>query len=65
MDENEQDATTLAAWCDTVARLLYLQIDRADRHEIIANLSMLKTQMDLVGSFALDDREEPAPHFRA
>jgi hypothetical protein len=64
MDKNELDATTLAAWCDSAAKLLDLPIDRADRHEIIANLSMLKLQMDLVGSFALDDREEPAPHFR-
>jgi hypothetical protein len=61
MDHNEH----ATAWCDAMAELLDLPLDKADRNEIIANLRVLKQQMDLIGNFTLDDREEPAPQFRA
>jgi hypothetical protein len=48
-----------------MAELLDLPLDKADRKEIIANLRVLKQQMDLIGNFTLDDREESAPQFRA
>jgi hypothetical protein len=63
MDETDQNAIEL--WCDSLARLLDLPLGKADRNEIIVNLRMLKQQMDLVNAFAGDDREEPAPLFRA
>jgi Protein of unknown function (DUF4089) len=61
MDNNEH----VTAWCDAMAELLDLPLDKADRKEIIANLRVLKQQMNLIGNFTLDDREEPAPQFRA
>jgi len=59
------DETILAAWCDAMAALLDLPIERADRTEIIANLRIIVRQMKLVDEIPLDDFAEPAPVFRA
>ncbi|MGO9007381.1 MAG: DUF4089 domain-containing protein [Beijerinckiaceae bacterium] len=65
MSDGEQSADGLAAWCSAMAQLLNLPIDKADGREVIANLRVLAAQMELVGSFGLDEREDPAPQFRA
>jgi hypothetical protein len=65
MSDSELSADELAAWCGAMARILRLPIDRADSGEIIANLRVLAEQMKLVDGFQLDDREDPAPQFRA
>jgi hypothetical protein len=59
-----QDETALAAWCDAMAGVLNLPIDRGDRAEIIANLRLIARQMAIVAEVVLDDAE-PAPVFRA
>lgn len=56
---------TLNAWCDTMAALLDLPIERGDRAEIIANLRIIARQMTLVDAIALSDLAAPAPVFRA
>ncbi len=53
------------AWCEALAALLELTIDRGDRTEIIANLRLIARQIEIVESVALDDLAEPAPVFRA
>jgi hypothetical protein len=65
MGDGEKSAEEFAAWCSAMAQLLNLPIDNADGREVIANLRFLAAQMQLVGSFVLDDREDPAPQFRA
>jgi hypothetical protein len=65
MSDGEKSAEEFAAWCSAMARLLNLPIDTADGREVTANLRVLAAQMQLVGSFVLDDREDPAPQFRA
>ncbi len=65
MSEAEKNAEEFAAWCSAMAQLLSLPIDTADGREVIANLRVLAAQMELVGSFGLDEREDPAPQFRA
>ncbi|QAY95531.1 DUF4089 domain-containing protein [Methylovirgula ligni] len=55
----------LAAWCDALAALLELPIERGDRAEIVANLRLIARQIELVFEVALDDLAEPAPVFRA
>jgi hypothetical protein len=57
--------TLLAAWCDTIAVLRDLPIDKGERAEIIANLRIIAHQIALVESVALDDLAEPAAVFRA
>ncbi|WP_297299893.1 DUF4089 domain-containing protein [uncultured Methylovirgula sp.] len=59
------DDASLAAWCDAMAALLDLPIERGDRAEILANLRLIARQIGLVGDVALDDLAEPAPVFRA
>ncbi len=59
------DETALAAWCDAMAGVLELPIDRGDRAEIIANLRLIAKQMAMVAEVVLDDSAEPAPVFRA
>ncbi len=53
------------AWCDALAALLELPIERGDRAEIVANLRLIARQMALVSEVALDDLAAPAPVFRA
>jgi len=65
MADDEQKSAELAAWCEAMTKLLALPLDQADSAEIITNLRILARQMELVGDFPLDDREEPAPQFRA
>jgi hypothetical protein len=60
-----QDETALAAWCDAMAGVLELPIERGDRAEIIANLRLIAKQMAIVADVALEDFAEPAPVFRA
>ena len=60
-----QDETALAAWCDAMAGVLELPIERGDRAEIIANLRLIAKQMAIVAEVALDDFAEPAPVFQA
>jgi hypothetical protein len=60
-----KDETALAAWCDAMAGVLELPIERGDRAEIIANLRLIAKQMAIVADVALDDAAEPAPVFRA
>jgi hypothetical protein len=60
-----QDEKAYAAWCDTMAGVLELPIERGDRAEIIANLRLIARQMAIVSDIALDDSAEPAPVFRA
>jgi hypothetical protein len=60
-----QDETALAAWCDAMAGVLELPIERGDRAEIIANLRLIAKQMAIVGEVAVDNVAEPAPIFRA
>ncbi len=55
----------LAAWCDALAALLELPIDKGDRAEIIANLRLIARQIEIVAQVPLDDLAEPAPVFRA
>lgn len=59
------DEAAFAAWCDSMAALLDLQIERGDRAEIIANLRVIARQMKLIADFRLDDRAEPTAVFRA
>jgi hypothetical protein len=59
------NAAALSAWCDAMAELLDLPIEEGDRAEVIANLQVIARQMKLVTDFALDDRAEPAPVFKA
>ena len=65
MNDGEKSAEEFAGWCSSMAQLLNLPIDKADGREVIANLRVLAAQMELVGRFVLDDREDPAPQFRA
>ncbi len=60
-----QDKTALAAWCDAMAGVLELPIERGDRGEIFTNLRLIAKQMAIVAEVALDDFAEPAPVFRA
>ncbi len=60
-----QDETVFAAWCDAMAGVLELPVERGDRAEIIANLRLIARQMAIVAEVALDDLAEPAPVFRA
>lgn len=60
-----QDETVLAAWCDAMAGVLELPIERGDRAEIIANLRLIAKQMAIVAEVTLEDFAEPAPVFRA
>ncbi|QAY95970.1 DUF4089 domain-containing protein [Methylovirgula ligni] len=53
------------AWCDALAALLKLPIDKGDRAEIIANLRLIARQIEIVAQVPLDDLAEPAPVFRA
>jgi hypothetical protein len=53
------------AWCDALAVLLELPIERGDRAEIVANLRLIARQMALVSEVALDDLAAPTPVFRA
>jgi hypothetical protein len=55
----------LAAWCDTLAALRDLPIEKGERAEIIANLRIIARQIALLESVALDDLAEPAAVFRA
>lgn len=65
MNDAEKNAEKLAIWCDAMTQLLNLPIDGDDNRDVVANLRMLAAQMELLGDFALDDREDPAPQFRA
>jgi Protein of unknown function (DUF4089) len=60
-----QDETALGAWCDAMAGVLELPIERGNRAEIIANLRLIAKQMAIVGEVTLDAAAEPAPVFRA
>lgn len=60
-----QDETAFAAWCDAMASVLDLPVERGDRAEVIANLRLIARQMAIVADAALDDCAEPAPVFRA
>jgi Protein of unknown function (DUF4089) len=64
MADEDKSTAELEAWCNAMEQLLALPLDRADAKEVIANLRILARQMELVGDFPLDDREEPAPRFR-
>jgi hypothetical protein len=59
------DDDDLRAWCDAMAALLDLPIERGDRAEIINNLRIIARQMTLVDEIACHDLAEPAPVFRA
>ncbi len=59
------DEASLLAWCEAMAALLDLPVDKGDRAEIIANLRVIERQMTLVGDFPLGDEAEPAAIFRA
>jgi hypothetical protein len=55
----------LYAWCDAIAVLLDLPIERGDRSEIINNLRIIARQMALVDEIEFPGLVEPAPVFRA
>jgi hypothetical protein len=59
----QSDALNL--WCDAIATLLDLPIERGDRAEIIANLRLIARQIAIVAEVTVDDFAEPAPIFRS
>jgi hypothetical protein len=65
MAEDTKTPAELEAWCKAMSELLALPLDRADSREVINNLRILARQMELIGDFPIDDREDPAPQFRA
>jgi hypothetical protein len=59
------DDKDMAAWLDSLSRLIDLPIPAAYREGVLANLSVVAVHMERLGDLALDDHTEPAPVYRA